>query len=284
MTLIALCSLKGSPGVTTAAVGLASRWPAGGMPVVVECDPAGGDLLARFRLGLSPGLVSLAAAVRRTADSGLLWEHTQRLPGGLHVIVGPPGAEQARAALEQVVHEGETSLLASADRLRAVVIADCGRVEANSPVQPMLRQADLVLVLSRARDDALAHVATRMDALAGWSRALGFVLVGDGYAVNEVTRELGVAVMARLPDDPRGAAFLRGAAGRRAAPKRTALCTALASLAADVAETVGHTGTDTAGTRSGAAAAELTVPSLRFTLPVQGRPVGSVSASSDGGL
>ena len=50
VTLVALCSLKGSPGVTTAALGLAAGWPSAEQPVVVECDPAGGDLLGRYRL------------------------------------------------------------------------------------------------------------------------------------------------------------------------------------------------------------------------------------------
>jgi len=57
VTLVAMCSLKGSPGVTTAALGLAAGWPSAEQPVVVECDPAGGDLLGRFRLETAPGLM-----------------------------------------------------------------------------------------------------------------------------------------------------------------------------------------------------------------------------------
>ena len=69
--LIALASVKGSPGVTSAALALAAVWP---NPVVlVEADPSGGDLTYRCRL--SPGaviesrsgLVGLAAAVRSHA-------------------------------------------------------------------------------------------------------------------------------------------------------------------------------------------------------------------------
>ena len=42
--LIALCSAKGAPGVTTSGLALALSWP---RPVVLaELDPAGGDVLA----------------------------------------------------------------------------------------------------------------------------------------------------------------------------------------------------------------------------------------------
>ena len=72
MTLIAVCSLKGSPGVTTFSVALAARWPVTDRCVLVECDPSGGDMATRFALASSPGLVSLAAATRRSTDPGSL--------------------------------------------------------------------------------------------------------------------------------------------------------------------------------------------------------------------
>ncbi|WP_051854526.1 hypothetical protein [Streptomyces sp. NRRL B-1347] len=278
MTLVALCSLKGSPGVTTTALGLASHWPTGQTPVVVECDPAGGDVLARFRLGLFPGLVSLAAAARRADDPDLLWQHIQRLRGGLRVVVGPPGAEQARAALEQLIRDGETLLRGPAERAGTVVIADCGRAEAHSLAMPVLRQADVTLVLARARDDALAHVAVEVDALRGWSSEPVLVLVGDGYGADEVTSELGITVLARLPEDPRGAALLRGTAGRRAATTRSALGKVLTSVARQLAER---------GLRASeqvevdVTVEELAAPSLRFTLPADGRPVRP-APSTDG--
>ena len=45
--LIALCSDKGSPGVTTTALALGSAWVT--PVVVVEADLAGGDLAIRLR-------------------------------------------------------------------------------------------------------------------------------------------------------------------------------------------------------------------------------------------
>ena len=43
MPLIALASVKGSPGVTTTCLVLAAAWP-GQRRLIIEADPAGGDL------------------------------------------------------------------------------------------------------------------------------------------------------------------------------------------------------------------------------------------------
>ncbi|MFJ3779786.1 hypothetical protein ACIPX0_49805 [Streptomyces sp. NPDC090075] len=231
MTLVAVCSLKGSPGVTTAAVGLAAQWQAGETPVVVECDPAGGDLLGRYRLETAPGLMSLAAAARRSGEQGLVWQHTQRLPGGQPVVVGPAGAAQARASLAQLSRGATGVLRRAANRAGTVVIADCGRIEPDSPALEVVRVADMTLLLARARDDALSHVAMQWPTVARCSRRPSLVLVGDGYSTGEVVRELQIEVMGRIPEDPKGAAALGGLAGRRAAPARSPLVRALARIA-----------------------------------------------------
>ncbi len=100
MALIVLAADKGAPGVTTAAVAIAAVWP---RPVLLaECDPAGGDLVYRLpaegggMLNPARGLLSLAATARRGLRAGQIWEHTQRLAGGLDVLVGLAGAEQAQ--------------------------------------------------------------------------------------------------------------------------------------------------------------------------------------------
>ncbi|MFC4463959.1 MinD/ParA family protein [Streptomyces xiangluensis] len=217
--------------MTTAAVGLAAGWPSAEQPVVVECDPAGGDLLGRYRLETAPGLMSLAAAARHRAEPGLVWQHTQRLPGGLPVVVGPAGADQARASLAQLTQSGTGMLRRAANRASTVVIADCGRIAPDSPALEVLREADVMLLLARARDDALAHVAMQWPTAARWSRRPCFVLVGDGYPTDEVARELEVEVMARIPEDPKGAAVLGGRPGRRSTPARSPLGRTLAQIA-----------------------------------------------------
>jgi hypothetical protein len=234
--LIAICSLKGSPGVTTVATALGARWPSGENPVVVEVDPAGGDLMARFRLPDTPGLVSLAAAARRRGanDPNLLAQHTQQLPGGLQVVLGPVGAEQAHAALSVLAARPSSPMRHAAEQPGTVVIADCGRVDPASPALPIICGADAMLLVARPHDDDLAHVALKLQAAQQWSRRPCFVLVGDGYPAVEVSQALGIPVMGRVPSDPKGAMVLRGRGNGRNGPASSKLGRAAATIALNV--------------------------------------------------
>jgi hypothetical protein len=229
--LIAVCSLKGSPGVTTLATALGARWPAGEHPILVEADPAGGDLMARFRLHESPGLVTLTVAARRNTDPGLLAQHTQQLPGGLRVVIGPVGAEQARSALSVLAGGGSSPLRHAADQPGTTVIADCGRVDPDSPALPIIRRSDVMLLVARPHDDELAHVALKLQEAQRWSRRPCFVLVGDGYPAGEVSRVLGIPVLERVPRDDKGAAVLCGHSSGRHSPARSRLGRAAAQIA-----------------------------------------------------
>jgi hypothetical protein len=231
--LIAVCSLKGSPGATTLATALGACWPAPQSPIVVEIDPAGGDLMARFRLPDTPSLVSLAAAARGRggADPNLLVQHTHPLPGGLRVVPGPVGAEQARAALAVLASGLSSPLRRAADQLDTVVIADCGRVDPGSPTLPIIRGADAMLLLARPHDDELAHVALKLQAAQQWSRRPCLVLVGDGYPTAEVSQALRIPVMARVPDDTKGAAMLSGQGTSRRGADKSVLGRAAAAIA-----------------------------------------------------
>ncbi len=77
----------------------------------------------------------------------MLAQHTQHLPGGLAVVVGPAGAERAHAALAEITHHQAAVLRAAADHDDTVVLADCGRVDPQSPALPIMRAADAMLLL-----------------------------------------------------------------------------------------------------------------------------------------
>jgi hypothetical protein len=167
-------------------------------------------------------LVSLAAAARRGSDPALMWRHTQALPGGLPVVTAPPGADQARAALAALAPDTPTDggvLQQAAGAPGVVVIADCGRLDPGSVAVPLVRGTDVVLLLTGAHADDLAHLAARLPTVGGWSRLRALLLVGDGYPPADVSRELGVPVLGRVPADPRGAALLRGHPARRGASR-----------------------------------------------------------------
>ena len=79
---IALCGDKGSPGVTTTALVLASAWA--GQAVAVEADPAGGDLAIRLHPGGSalpetPTVLSVATAARADREHDPVATHAHAL-------------------------------------------------------------------------------------------------------------------------------------------------------------------------------------------------------------
>ena len=166
MTLIAVAADKGAPGVTTASVALAAVWP---RPVLLaECDPAGGDLVYRLpsadggRLDPGRGLLSLAVAARRGLQPHQVWEHTQKLHGGLDVLTGVSGAEQG-AGLE-LLWGPVGRLLAAVPQ--ADVIADCGRIGVDGPPYDLLAQARTVILLSRASLGDVIRLRDRVSAVA----------------------------------------------------------------------------------------------------------------------
>src|SRR2546429_9227291 len=99
--MIDVCYVKSRSGSTTTAVGLAVVLPASARAVVVECDPAGGDLTLRDGLrSASPGLVELATAPRTGAPAlsdraarGGLARYAQQLRSGAQTwgVVSRPG-------------------------------------------------------------------------------------------------------------------------------------------------------------------------------------------------
>jgi hypothetical protein len=246
VALIALAADKGAPGVTTAAVALGAVWP---RPVLVaECDQAGGDLVYRLpaaapadgegeggMLNPSRGLLSLAATARRGLRPDQIAEHCQRLAGGLDVLVGLTNAEQAQAMTWLWGPLGRAFAgLAPVD-----VIADCGRLGAGSPLAELLREADLVVLLTRATLEQVAHLRERVAALTAELRGgppVGVLVLADPRdfrgSIAEVDRILAgvrgrahdaaqgppppdVTVLGGLALDPKGAGLLSGSWGGR---------------------------------------------------------------------
>jgi hypothetical protein len=231
MALIAVAADKGSPGVTTSAVVLAAVWP---RPVLLaECDPAGGDLAYWFpaadggRLDRQRGLLSLAVAARRGAEPGQVWDHTQKLPGGLDVLSGVTTAEQG-AGLEPLWPAVGWAL----SRVpRADVIADCGRIGADGPFYDLLAQAAAIVLMAR---DNLGEIVRLRERAAGLAAGLGkrsragmpiCVMVMAEHkrfhsALAEVGQALGhgkgqVNVIGGLAYDPKSARALHGEWGGR---------------------------------------------------------------------
>lgn len=246
MSVIALASAKGSPGVTTTALALASVWPQGA--VVADLDPVGGDVLWRTRtpdgspLDPDRGLLSLGAGVRRGAAETTLADHLQTTASG-EVLVGVSAPEQIAGlggAWSQI-----PTVLADHD---VDVLADCGRLVQSSPAMPVLQRADAVVFVVRPDLEGTAHLRERMRSLKDvldvgrpGGTPVGVVLMTsyrDTAVVQEMQQLLdsernGAKVLGIVAHDPKSAA---AHASRRRAPRSSLLNRSAAGLAAGIAE------------------------------------------------
>jgi hypothetical protein len=231
MALIALAADKGAPGVTTAALALASVWP---RPVLLaECDPAGGDLVYRFpaadgrQLDPRRGLLSLAVAGRRDYQQQQVWPHAQKLNGGLDVLLGVTSAEQGTGL--STLWRPLGALLAGLPD--GDVIADCGRLGPDGPPYDLLTQADAVVLVTRPslgdvirlRDRTVAITAAA-DRRGRRGMAVSVLVVADPKTLKDAEAEVAHAVAqsgvqvrlaSGIAHDPRGAELLRGTWGGR---------------------------------------------------------------------
>ena len=128
------------------------------------------------------------------------------------VVVAPAGGAQTRAALPELTGTGR-AVLTSPDRL---VIADCGRLAPGSAAWPLLRLADVVLVMARARTDELAHLREALAELVdvGAGRLVVLLAAGGVYPAADVAEVLSTHVAEELARDPACAGRARAAARR----------------------------------------------------------------------
>jgi hypothetical protein len=226
MALIAIASDKGAPGVTTAALALAAVWP---RPVLLaECDQAGGDLVYRFpaagggRLDPRRGVLSLAVVARRGMQPQQVWEHVQKLHGGLDVLAGVTNAEQG-AGLSLLWGPIGKAL---AGLPQADVIADCGRLGADGPLYDLLIEATTVVLVSKVHVADVIRLRDRAAAFAAAAQnrgrrgfGVGVVVVAEHKkfraALGEVQHVLGQAnapatVLGGIAHDTKGADLLSG--------------------------------------------------------------------------
>ncbi len=225
MALVVVASDKGSPGVSTTALTMAAVWPR--RALLAELDPSGGDVALRLRgprgAPLSPevGLISLAVAVRRGTQPQQVFEHVQRLDGGLEVIVGLATGEQG---------SGLTGLWGPVGQLLEEVpgldvVADCGRLYAGSPATDVLQHASAVVLVTRPSIEAVAHLRARaaavlreLDRRPTAPPPVAVVVVtsprddASPRQIEQVLRQAGlpVPVLGRIALDPKGAGLLSG--------------------------------------------------------------------------
>lgn len=212
MAVITLTSAKGSPGVTTTAAALALVWP---RPVLlIEADVAGGSsILAGYFQGLQRherGLVDLAAAHR----SGRLLEglHEASIPlGDSGARVVPGVSSPAQAGTMERLWEPIAAVLRGLESTGTDVIVDAGRLGAAGGPMPLVREADVALLVTRTTLPAVAATRARAavlkDELANRGTgedALWMLLVGEGqpFSKREVASAVELPAAATMAWDP----------------------------------------------------------------------------------
>jgi hypothetical protein len=269
MALVALVSAR-SPGLTTSALALALSWPEPGRMLLAELDPDGGTIAGRHAANPDPGLNTLAASGRHYLSPGMVTSNLQRLPGGLPVLLSSPSPDRCVAALAALnpVGLGET--------LRDVpgfdVLADCGRIDSNSPVLPVLREADVVLFVVRATLEDIVGLRARLETLdlADGARA-GIVVVDSGpHKVDDVAAAFTLPVVGNLAWDTRAATAI--CEGRRVLGASKLLRSA-EELAAGLAGQVGsEVAADRAGSLPPVAESGLSDQGVQIEAPSSPRP------------
>jgi hypothetical protein len=233
MTLIALTSAKGAPGVTTTALALAMQWP---RPVVlVEADLAGPSILHGFflsQVAQDIGLGPLAVAHRHGDLGSHLREQAISLTDGATVFMparhhmlaaipdgartasklyvpGIPGPQTAPAVRD--IWEDLAIELVSLERGGVDAIVDMGRLNIADDREPILQLADQVLVTTGSRLPDVMSAATLVTRrLAGLEQAaadltnISTLVIGPGrpYPVSEITSSLHVANAGSISWDP----------------------------------------------------------------------------------
>ncbi len=220
MTVIAVGSVHGSPGVTSLALDLARL--CGGESLLIEADPDGGCLAARLDLAVRPGLTELAGAARVGIAADDIWKFAQPTNIAVSVIVAHPAAEQVQAALRAAVNHVGVALRA----LDQHVIIDVGRLRPGSPAIGLAAIADLTIVLSVNGIEAVVSIAHRTQLLGGVSSPLVVLNNPKPYTTAEVEQASGQRVWGVVASDQ----------GRRGARPRTQ---ALQRLLADCCRDVG---------------------------------------------
>lgn len=195
--LITVAGLGPRAGTTTTTVALAQAWPGREAALVVEADPAGGQLAELVGGDPYLGLASLARVTDPDSpiEAARVVEHVQFLPGGVALLAAPPGRDAARAGVTG-------SLLAGAGAgwrgLGATVFADCGVPEPDSVLAPVLAAADACLVVVRADHIDPERAARRILALTEGCRRRGVLLIGEP-ARGDFAAALVLPVLGALP-------------------------------------------------------------------------------------
>jgi Flp pilus assembly CpaE family ATPase len=242
MGTYALVSVKGSPGVTTAAVALAAAGTTEGRALMVELDPSGGSVQVYADTPATPGLVEVAGRLRRGGSSTLVDDSVTFLPEGVPSLLAPTSALVASSVIESASARWMPALQGAA----LDVVVDAGRWDPGQSSARRVHGADLVALVCRPTMAGVEHARHLVDRLRDVAQrpTIGLVVVGEQpYDPEEVSQILGLPLAGALAWDPRGMARLWDGGVTRGWLRTSLARTALETLAGlgEVAEAAAAT-------------------------------------------
>lgn len=214
MAVVTLYSASGSPGVTVASLGMALAWQRHVM--LVDADPTGSSaVLAGYLQGQTVhdrGLLDLAVANRVGNLGAAIATVSMTLPGSTVEFV-PGIRSHQQAPSMRGLWEPLSGVLRGMEQRGVDVVVDAGRLGLEHSPMPLVRAADLSLLVLRsdlpAVSGARAWARTLREQMAsvGAGHQLGILLIGPGrpYSAREIRSVLGLPVVAELPWDPEAA-------------------------------------------------------------------------------
>ncbi len=241
MAIVALTSASGSPGVTSAAYGLALAFGqrSSTPPLLIEADPSGGSMALRFNLKGERSLATFAGTASRGVQSGMLNAHAQDM-SGIACLTIPSDPLLARWALGR----SSTMLAEAMVADGQLTVADLGRFAADSPALPFAQAARHVLILVRPTAEDTQSMLFAVRSLKQSGCSVGLVCIGRSpFSPAEVSDLAGVPLVAVLPDDRVVAAALKGGSHSRRRFRRSPLWRSLLQLGESLSDEMGGTAT-----------------------------------------
>ncbi len=221
MAVLILASTCSSPGVTSTAVGLSLSWPRS--VLLADCDPGAHQaVLAGYLSGQTAngkGLLRVAEAHRdgRPLRDVILDQTVPLTSEDRHSRMFLPGfARPGSASLFAGVWLDLAETFGRLDEVGVDVIIDAGRIGPYGVPGPLLEYAALTCLVLRSNlrsvMSARVHAGSFQDSalLSGARPARGLVVVGAGtpYGKEEISKALGIPVVAAIAHDPSSAAHL----------------------------------------------------------------------------
>ena len=241
--IVALGSVRGSPGVSVWTMLLAAAWPADSdlERVVVEADMDGGVAGARYGVGVDPGVLGLVTGLRHAEDpSSALESVGRRLAEGAWLVPGPESAEVARRVWS-ADRAAVSAAAAMARDHRRVWFCDVGRVAATDPTAAFVAESDVTLLFTRDAPADLVQLPDRVGALQRSCGMVGVVVVGEpAYSREDLVGFFGCRDVWIVPDGPAPIEVSRQVWSSSRRARRSPLWRAAVDVAADVSEPVLH--------------------------------------------